>query len=68
MRKASASTVPVIVLSHLSCAHFSYLSNRLDEYLKRLLMTQRKTAGTNYIKAITHGMPAGRKKRKHETE
>ena len=39
---------------------------RLDEYLKWLLMTQRKTGGINYTKAITHGMPAGRGRKPNE--
>ena len=39
---------------------------RLDEYLKWLVMTQPKTGGINYTKAITHGMPAGRGRKPNE--
>ena len=34
--------------------------NRLDAFLKWLVTTKRKTAGINYSKAISHGLPTGR--------
>ena len=46
MGRASARTVPIIVLSRL-LAHT--LGTCLKEYLKWLLMTQRETEGINYI-------------------
>ena len=41
--------------------------NRFDAFLKWLVTTKRKTAGINYSKAISHGMPTGRGRKPNKT-
>ena len=68
-RKSECQDCPGYSSQSSLCAHTLAAClkvKRLDEYLKWLLMTQRKTGGINYTKAITHGMPAGRGRKPNE--